>query len=178
MEAEIKHIFAPVIIRRSAVFLFFKLLVLELLVVVIFITFRIPVHLLQEGELVLDYNDIFNTYTIIFVVLSFFKLTVLLAIILMWMNDYYEVLPGELIHKRGIFHTKSTTFSLSNIELQDVDQGIIAKIFNYGTIEIFNPLLKQTFWLVNVPYPHKQLKAIQHQSHQSNQDTKIIPLPS
>lgn len=92
------------------------------------------------------------------------------------MNNYYEVLPGVLIHKKGIFGTKSTTFSLSNIEYQEVKQGLFGRIFKYGTIEIFNPLLKQTFWLRNIPFPHRQLNAIQHESHKKvDPNVKIIP---
>ena len=111
--------------------------------------------------------------------LSILKVIVMFSIVLSWMNNYYEVLPGVLILKKGVFRTISTTFSLSNIEFQRVDQGFLGKIFNFGTIEIFNPLLKQTFWLTNVPFPHRQLKVIQHESHKKvNPFVKIIPMDS
>lgn len=171
---ESKEIFAPVVIRKSAFFLLVNIIMLESLFAVIFLLMRSPVHLFDISFI--EFDDIYFIYTFIFILLTGIKLFLLFSIILSWMNNYYEILQGQLIHKKGIFKIKSTTFSLGNIELQEVEQGFLGRIFKYGTIEIFNPLLKQTFWLENVPFPHKQLKAIQHESHSNSDDTKIIPM--
>lgn len=169
-----QEIFAPVIIRRSAFFLLLELLGLEILVLTVFLLLRAPLHFFQVDFI--DSVSVYFVYTILFLSLSLFKVVLLFSVILKWMNNYYEITPGELIHRKGIFHTQSTTFSLRNIELQEVNQGFLGKIFKYGTIEIYNPLLKQRFSLVNVPFPHQQLKTIQHSAHSKvDRDIKIVP---
>jgi uncharacterized membrane protein YdbT with pleckstrin-like domain len=167
----------PIIIRRSAIFLFTKLMALEIIAVGIFLALRLPLHLFEFSAQ--DNSSIFSVYTSLYIGISIVKIFLIIWIILLWMNEYYEIIPGTLIHKTGIFSTSKKTFSLSNIETNEVKQSLFGGIFHFGSIEIYNPLLKQEFFLVNIPFPQKYLIIIQKYSNiPSGDKIKIIPLPA
>jgi hypothetical protein len=42
-----------------------------------------------------------------------------------------------------------------------ISQNILQKIFNFGSIRLFNPVLKEEIYISNVPEPHKYGSIIQ-----------------
>ncbi len=165
---------APTIIRRTSFLLITRITFLEVLFMFIFLIFRVPAHIINIDRF--SISSILLTYLILYIILSLFKITILIIIVLKWMNDYYEVIPGTLLSRSGIFSTTENTFSLDNIEMEEIKQSFLGRIFHYGSLEIYNPLIKQRFYLTNIPYPKKHLALIKHYSKRSiSRGTKIIP---
>ena len=80
---------------------------------------------------------------------------------LTWLNKHYVLNPKEVIVKTGVISTKSTTYEIANLQSMSISQNIIQKIFNFGSIKLFNPVLKEEIFLSDIPDPHKYGEIIQ-----------------
>ncbi len=147
------------ILLRGSVFTFVSKLVVSIL---IFSTIRI---LIRFPLLYLDLNQnlftqLYTINTIIVLLLIFFEVLVVLIITLTWVNEYYEVSPGQIIHKRGILIRKENTYTCQHIQTIDLDQGFIGRIFNYGTLTLYSPALEDKIYLNNIDKPQEYIEKI------------------
>ena len=58
--------------------------------------------------------------------------------LLQWMNDYYELTPETIIHKKGLIFRKREKYSMQHVHYITISQDLIGKVFNYGTITLFD----------------------------------------
>jgi uncharacterized membrane protein YdbT with pleckstrin-like domain len=93
--------------------------------------------------------------TIEVILLQIVNLYFLLTVILSWINEYYILNPKEVIIKTGVFTSQSVTYEFANLQSMTVNQSVWQKIFNFGTIRLFNPVLKEEIYLSNIPDPVK-----------------------
>jgi hypothetical protein len=50
---------------------------------------------------------------------------------------------------------------MSNVETVTIEQGLLGRVFNFGTLAIFNPVLNQDcLYLEDIPNPHKYAKIL------------------
>lgn len=49
-----------------------------------------------------------------------------------------------------------------NVEKITINQSFIGRIFNFGSIDIFNPLLRTSVNFINIPNPKKYANHIQN----------------
>ena len=99
-------------------------------------------------------------YALIYILISIIKSAILLFSIILWVRDYYELSPGLIIYKTGIFKRHTSSFKLNNISVLDIDQSFFGRMFNYGTVELQNPFISKHFFITNVPNPKKCLRFI------------------
>lgn len=148
-------------IRQSPFLLIAKLIVLEILFVSLYLAFRLPKFFLPE----VISQDIFVTWSmasiLFFVIISLAQILATVLITISWTNEYYIIRPGDILHRQGLFSLKEETFSLVNVEAFTVDQSFIGKIFNFGSIKLYSPVLKQDYYLNNVSNPIKLKKTIE-----------------
>jgi uncharacterized membrane protein YdbT with pleckstrin-like domain len=109
-----------------------------------------------------------NTYTEVqffrpeYTIFSFILLTLIesfftIFVVVQWINEYYEISPYEVTHKRGIFFKKQDRYSLQNIKQVTLHQTFFGKMFNYGTINLFDWRLDKCATLFAVHHPVKYL---------------------
>ena len=77
------------------------------------------------------------------------------------MNDYYIIRSGAILHRQGIFYLMEETYSLKNIETFTVEQNFFQKLFRYGNIKFYSPVLKKEYHLQNVSHPIELKEFIQ-----------------
>lgn len=51
-------------------------------------------------------------------------------------NSYLEIYPDEVIAKQGIISKKELSYPINSIQAVSIEQGVLGKKFNYGTITI------------------------------------------
>ena len=94
---ENKIVVSHVTIRQSISFLMFQLIVLELIsgaIIIFFYSTLVPTGIIE--------NIFSNSYgminTLLFVVFVFGKILFMIFVVAVWLNEYYEITPREVIH--------------------------------------------------------------------------------
>lgn len=161
-----------ILTRESAVTLGLRILALEILFILsIFASSTIL------GNLAISFSSKSQLFSIQFLLwTSFFvfKLVALFGVILRWANTSYEITKNGIKKRTGIIAPDEKTYQCNNIESVTLRQNILGKIANFGTIEIFSPLLNKRIFLTNVPHPKVCIKAIQQMIKDGNRSRGII----
>lgn len=147
----------PVIIRPTAILLYFKLLTLEL---AFFVLYLVALIFLMMFFRSFEGYEGLARYVFLYAVLGLIKTIILFLTIMVWIHNYYELHPGIVIHKSGIFKRHTVSFRLSNISVQAIDQSVIGRLFHHGTIELQNQFLREHFFLRDIPKPQKYIRMI------------------
>ena len=148
-------------IRQSPIVLVTRLFFLEFIFLAIYLLVRVPKVLISPAlpdELFAALNSV---SVIIFLALSVLQVIFAVFITLSWTNEYYIIRSGDILHRKGTFTLNEETFSLRNVEAFTVDETFWGKIFGYGTIKFFSPVLKTDYYLMNVPNPLELKKTIE-----------------
>jgi len=140
-------------IRQSPFVLISKLLFIEIIIFSIYNLMRLPKILFFDD---LSANVIWQlsigSYWGFFI-LSLIQILGIVMVSLQWSNEYYILKNNELLHRRGTFNLKEETFSLKNVQALTVNQTFLGKLFNYGSISFFSPVLKQEHHISNISNP-------------------------
>lgn len=139
-----------------------RLVVLDILITVSYVLFRIfttLLHLLNINAL--GFYGVSMMDIIYFAIITVAELTLGVWLVLSWANEEWEIKEGVIYHRRGIFHMKEDAYSLKQIGSTTLHQGLLGRLFNYGTIRIFSPLLKQDYYLMNIQNPREIVKMLE-----------------
>ena len=145
-------------IRQSISILLAKLIFIDIVAAVIVIAIYFG---LVTGGNILNYN---NANTIIF--LSFFlavgavKLTVDALAILLWLNEYYEITPEHIVHKKGIFFRKKEQYRIDHVRMIDVQDSFYGEILNFGTITLYDIRLEKYLDMYLIHNPRRYAKIL------------------
>jgi uncharacterized membrane protein YdbT with pleckstrin-like domain len=99
----------------------------------------------------------------IFLIFSYIvQIFLIYTVLLHWLNKRYYIESNHLIIKRGIFTITERVYDLKDLRSVVVTQGIVGKIFHFGTItlEITSPGLSEEPNLTEIPHPHQLEKQI------------------
>lgn len=79
-----------------------------------------------------------NSFLIIFITLGMIKLLLGTYAILLWLNEYYEITPEFVSHRKGIIHRTQEKYKLENLRKIIVDNTLFGEIFNFGTVSFYD----------------------------------------
>lgn len=138
-------------VRQSIFFLLLRLFVIDLIaafMVWLFLSSFDVAGLSDQMKL-----EFIAGSRIYFVAVIIVKIYLTLFVVLQWLNEYYEISPNMVTHRRGFIWKKEDQYPLRHIRLVRVDQGMIGRIFGYGTIELLDWDLARytTLYLVHNP---------------------------
>jgi membrane protein YdbS with pleckstrin-like domain len=120
-------------IRESISILLLKIITLDFMAAIFTILFFTVVSFspsVSINEKILSYNVLF------FVILGVLKICFTVYVILLWLNEYYEITPHAVIHKKGIIYRDTQRYELEFVRTIKVYQGLLGRILNFGTIEL------------------------------------------
>ncbi len=146
------------IIRRSPIVLIMRLLAAEMLILFLSLLLRIPALFIELQQTVIN---VISLYFIFIIVLQLLNFYLIFRIVLGWVNEYYILKPKEIIVRSGILSINEVAYRLANLQSITIEQNLIERFFNYGTIKLYNPVLKQEVYLYQIPNPKKYLAIIQ-----------------
>ncbi len=75
---------------------------------------------------------------IVLAAVSMFQFYLGIYAILQWINEYYELTPKELVHKKGVIWRKVEKYSMEHIKYVKVNQDILGRLFNYGSLSFYD----------------------------------------
>lgn len=161
-----------VTIRQSIFFLVLKLITIEAVAAVGVILFH---TLLLSTDITGKIGKEISLFNIpLFVILVFAKTSLVIFVIIQWINEYYEITPKEIIYKRGLIFKKEEDNTLAHLGLVKIEQGIMGKIFNYGTLKLFNWLLDKHITLYLIHNPMKYYHILQTLIPQVNVEKQLL----
>lgn len=150
---EASHVLLPqsLIIRKSMVTMFLRLVLAEVLVAGIYFAIRLALVALQlQADIDLTLNPIVLSKSLFFTVI---EILFAMYIFLQWVNNYYILKEQEIVYVTGIINRRERNYSLANIQSISSEQGLFGRILHYGTIRIFSPALQQELFLTDIPNP-------------------------
>lgn len=164
-EDEKKIIVTHVNVRQSIVFLITKLMVLDILATFVVLIFFSPLIVPLSTEIktqIISYNILY------FGLLLFGKIMLTLFIVLAWLNEYYEITPTKIFYRRGIIWRKEDTYDLSrdksskttSITSIGIQQGVLGRIFNYGTLFFYDRGVFKYYYLYYIHNPLRYLEVL------------------
>lgn len=149
-----KHLdFTHVNVRQSISLLLMKLMVFELIAAVGVIVFHTLLFAARNMQQSTTSVIPFNPY--IFLVLVLFKLAITAYIILEWHEEYYEISASTVGHYKGYLFKRHEEIKLEHIASVKLEQGLLGRIFNYGTIRLHSWFLGKDYYLYQIHNPRK-----------------------
>lgn len=157
--AKKRQIIVPhVTIRQSISILLLKLIVLEIIAAIVFVIFH-PILFSSQFTNVFPYIDLYNTSTFFLAVLV--KMIITIYAVLAWLNEYFEITPSLVRHKKGIFFVKVEQLALDDIQSITLQQGLLGKLLNFGTLSLFDWKWRKLEYLYDIHNPTKYLDIIE-----------------
>lgn len=153
----------PILIRRSAALFVIRVIFLELVFEIIYLTWRTLINYLPFS---LETLVTLNTASIIFflIMVTGIQNILLIYIALNWTNDYYEFRANDIAHFKGIFEKTKQSYKYQDIQSITIKQSIFGRLLNYGDVILYIPTLGYDVQFNEVPDPKKFvdfLKSIQ-----------------
>lgn len=96
-----------------------------------------------------------SLYFPLFALLSLIKASISIYIVLKWLNEYYEITPKSVICKRGIIYKDREVYPYEHIRGVKIIQGLFGKMFDYGTVELFDWDARKFIALYQIHNPDK-----------------------
>lgn len=159
-----------VIIRHSPIVLLYRMLLLTFGIGLLYTVYGLLQA--QFGGISLVDHSIHPI--ILFFVTIFAEALAMIVIFLQWAYTTFEIKTHELIFRKGIIRRRRTIHSLKNIQSVEVEQGFWGLLFQYGSIRLYNPLLKEEIYMRSVTDPEKYAHALRN-ALDLEQNT-IVPL--
>lgn len=164
--------FRHVNVRKSISLLLMRLITLEIITAVAVIIFH---YLLINVE---NLNNpsvptiTFNLY--LFLPLVFLKLVLICYVILEWHEEYYEISATEVSHYRGYIFKHHEVIKLEHIASVKLEQGILGRVFNYGTIRLHSWYLNTDYFLYQIHNPNKYEHVLGEFTPKADRMKKVI----
>jgi uncharacterized membrane protein YdbT with pleckstrin-like domain len=151
----------PIILRQNIIFLIYRLFMIQMIFIGSYAVFELPLILLLDSDTATQALELQADYIgmLLLFVTSLIEMIAIIVTVLKWFNLYYEIRDEEIIERRGIISVKENTHSFRNFAAISITQGIIGRIFNFGTIRLYNPALEHSLTLnrISAPLRYKEL---------------------
>ena len=161
-----------VTIRESISFLLFRLIVLEVIAASLVIVLR-AAYLSQPvqggSQTIATFLD-----TPAFLIIVFIKILIMVFVIVEWLNEYYEITPTEVIHKKGLVFRREERNKIEHLGSVKMDQGVIGRILNFGTIKLYNWATEKNVQLYLIHNPRKYRHILRTIIPTADEERKVI----
>ncbi len=94
-------------------------------------------------------------------VIFMINIIVVIFIMLKWETEFAELTGDSLIKHKGIFNKTEQKYACNFVEAITLEQSILGVILDYGTIELYDPALKERIYLINIAKPKKYREIIE-----------------
>lgn len=169
---EKKIVVTHITIRQSITFLVLRLLLIELLSATGIIVFHTVLLTTEIRSLIGENIIIFNLP--LFVVLVIVKTVLSIFVIVQWLNEYYEISTDNIMHRRGLVLRREERHLLEHIGSVKLDQGFLGRIFNFGTLRLFNWTSEKYVYLFLIHNPRKYMQILEDLLPEADKSKKVF----
>lgn len=123
-------------IRLSISVLVFKLFVVELVSLIVIILLYTVIFTTESPSF---FSISLDRFTLpLLVVLAIVKSIVALFIIVQWINEYYEITPRAVYHRRGVIFRNEEKYLFDHIQTMVINQTFLGRLFNFGSVTLLD----------------------------------------
>jgi len=158
-------------IRQSLFFLVLKLAFIEVLAAAFVIAFHSMIARFDLADALVLTNALNMT---IFLALVILKTATTIYILADWVDEYYEITPKQVRHIRGIIIKREESNTLEHMANVRIDQGVMGRIFNYGTLTLYNWASEQQFTLYLIHNPRKYMNILKEILPDVDMEAKVL----
>jgi len=80
-----------------------------------------------------------------------------------WNHSYYKISKDSISYnKKQIMMSNVDVFTINENSNFELSQGLIGRLFNFGTIEVLDPTFKGKIMICNIKNPRKVMKSFIH----------------
>jgi len=159
-------------VRQSITLLLFKLIIIELLAAGALILFHTTLFTTDIESQLPSGISLFNIP--VFLTLVVIKTFITFFVIFQWLEESYEITPKEIIHNRGFFFKHVERHSFNHLVSLRVYQGIFGKLFNYGTLTLFNWAKNREVSLYLIHNPMKYMHILERLLPEPDEEKNIL----
>lgn len=160
-----------VTIRQSIFILILKIVIVELIAAIAIIIF----HSFITSVGVRDTIGSTNFFNIpLFIVLVIMKTSLTIYVIFLWIEEYYEITPKEITHRNGFIFKSVEGNSISHLGALEIEQDILGRFFNYGTLKLFNWALEREVTLYLIHNPMKYYAILQQLIPDADKEKHVL----
>lgn len=151
--------FPPIVIRKSVTLFVLRVIALELVFELIYLTWRSLVHFLPLSlEILITLNLISIVFFLILV--TIIQNILLIYITLRWISDYYEIRSDEIAHVTGIASKTEKSYPYRDIQSITIHQGFFGRLLNYGNVQLYIPTLGHDLNFDEISSPDKFVELV------------------
>lgn len=145
-------------LRESITLIIIRFIFTEIAFIILFFLLSILFSYLNSLTATIDLSALY-----IVVLTSGLAMNIMLIILigLRWNSEYTEISSEGVIKHSGILHRKEQSYACNFVEGAKLYQSFFGLIFNYGTIELYDPALKEQVYLLNISNPKINSKKVQ-----------------
>ncbi len=147
-----------IIFRESVALIIIRLILTEALFGFSILLFNILYSYINSY---LNNSDLSTLYFIVLGGAFLINLMMVSSIALKWASEYTEISKEGVVRHTGILHKKEQKYACNFVEGAKLNQSFLGLLFNYGTIELYDPALKEQVYLLNIANPKKNSEKIQ-----------------
>jgi len=100
------------------------------------------------------------SYVGLFLIMLIVSVVVAIFVILKWQSEYTILTPSGIMQYSGILQKKEQRYACSFVEAIKMEQSFIGSIFNFGTLALYDPEIKEDIYLENITDPKKSIDLI------------------
>lgn len=123
-------------IRQSIVILIVKLITIDVILACVVIGGYFLV--LRSGQLLINIEGATFFFLGFFILAGIFKIILSCYVVLLWLNEYYEITPEFVVHKKGLIFKKQEYYRIDHVRRIDVEDSFLGEIFNFATIILYD----------------------------------------
>lgn len=123
-------------VRQSISILIAKLILIDVILAVLVIGFYFLI--IQSNQLINNIGYITNLFLGFFITIGIFKILVGCYVVLLWLNEYYEITPEFVVHKTGLIFKKEEHYRIDHIRRIDVEDSFLGELFNFATVTLYD----------------------------------------
>lgn len=99
----------------------------------------------------------------------------IISLLMKWAGTSYVIKDNEIIVQNGLFNIKQKIYPLEGHEEVKIYKSFFGKIFDYGTLSIYQPMLQKYVTLENIQDPDLFAEVVrQTKSKESLSSEKVI----
>ncbi len=158
-------------IRPSISLLLMQLILLNILALAIIIGLYLATLIYSPAM------DLFLNYYIglpILGLIFLFQITLMVYGVLQWLNEYYEITTKMVYHKKGLVFRSIQKYPLEAVKYISLDQDFLGKIFNYGTIMLYDQRREKRLDLYLIHNPIRYMEVFEKIAPALAQDQHIL----
>lgn len=146
-----------VYIRKSPAILAVKIAIAEIMTELLYSLLHFTFYYFAdqiEGDIAL-LSGVLN------IIMSVVAVLLFIIVVAMWAAEGVLITKSELVYKYGIINSHHRSYPFTNIQRVEVQQGVLGRLLNFGTIVVHLPVLSEDIRFQDMPDPYtfaEQLK--------------------